>query len=114
MSTGLGEVRIKPTRSCTSPDFVLAPASEGDKGHLVAPCPCADRWCKLIAGESWQTNVEHRIVWAQLAGTLHGLGGFVATCTSISIHPKNRSYPARSSAGGGVGKVMLPTMRWQI
>jgi hypothetical protein len=30
------------------------------------------------------------------------------------IHPKNRSYPARSSTGGGVGKVILPTMRWQM
>jgi predicted nucleic acid-binding protein len=28
--------------------------------------------------------------------------------------PKNRSYPARSSTGGGVGKVILPTMRWQM
>jgi hypothetical protein len=31
-----------------------------------------------------------------------------------AIHPKNRSYPARSSTGGGVGKVILPTMRWQM
>jgi hypothetical protein len=30
------------------------------------------------------------------------------------IEPKNRSYPARSSTGGGVGKVILPTMRWQM
>jgi hypothetical protein len=30
------------------------------------------------------------------------------------IQPKNRSYPARSSTGGGVGKVILPTMRWQM
>jgi hypothetical protein len=31
-----------------------------------------------------------------------------------SNEPKNRSYPARSSTGGGVGKVILPTMRWQM
>jgi hypothetical protein len=31
-----------------------------------------------------------------------------------TVEPKNRSYPARSSTGGGVGKVILPTMRWQM
>jgi hypothetical protein len=32
----------------------------------------------------------------------------------VTNNPKNRSYPARSSTGGGVGKVILPTMRWQM
>jgi hypothetical protein len=36
------------------------------------------------------------------------------TANEQSNQPKNRSYPARSSTGGGVGKVILPTMRWQM
>jgi hypothetical protein len=28
--------------------------------------------------------------------------------------PKNSSYPGAASTGGGVGKAVWPTMRWQM
>ena len=30
------------------------------------------------------------------------------------IYPKNSSYPAPASAGGGVGSLSWPTIRWQM
>jgi len=30
------------------------------------------------------------------------------------VQPKNSSYPAAVSAGGGVGSMFWPTIRWQM
>jgi hypothetical protein len=49
---------------------------------------------------------QGRFVWPH--------GGLAQHIELNQIQPKNRSYPARSSTGGGVGKVILPTMRWQM
>jgi hypothetical protein len=33
---------------------------------------------------------------------------------TFTYHPKNRSYPGAESVGGGVGRPIWPTMRWQM
>jgi hypothetical protein len=59
-------------------------------------------------GDDWKSTAGAAASVNFFAGAKGGMG------LSGAIEPKNRSYPARSSTGGGVGKVILPTMRWQM
>jgi hypothetical protein len=40
--------------------------------------------------------------------------GSLGSWLPVLFEPKNSSYPGAASVGGGVGRPICPTMRWQM
>jgi len=50
----------------------------------------------------------------QMIDLRHPLAVLASHMPWQQIEPKNRSYPGTESVGGGVGRPIWPTMRWQM